>query len=592
MSHFKPSSRLSVLSMHFREDRPLPWMKESLQWLRQHRMVLPLNEALTTLDAPARNRSDIVSIIVDDATSTFLRHGWQFFKELGIPITVAVVPGLVPANTREHLIARVMRVAGHRYWLPHDAMRRRAWGWMGKHAPQSATARDSFSALFEAVSGLSESALVDLIRYLRCDEASSHAFMTWDELKSLGDTGLVQFAAHSMSHPAMSIADGKWLEWELRRPIELIEEKLGVRPDVFVYPYGRPSDSSPAISAALKASGYRCAFLAAPGTVRVTTDRYRMPRCSGEDESLFRLHASPREVEHRYDDGGALWRRGQTWVAQCAHAAEKYSQERLRSIKTLVRYGGNRFYCPCCEGHLRTLKPFTGVFSIKGMPVDCFTPNAICPSCGSAIRNRFLVTVLREHTPLFSSAAPCRLLHFAPEMSVARQLRRRPNLDYVTGDIEPSLYFADTLYIDATDIPFEDESFDVVISSHVLDAIPDDQRAISEIHRILRPDGWTLVAVPIYGDTTYEIKGADEAQRRQMYGIDTHARLNGLDFREKLVASGFSVETLCIDNVPGNYVDRSVQSPHIESDKYLFMCRKISTGSGGHAVHQGEERCR
>ena len=87
MSHFKPSSRLSVLSMHFREDRPLPWMKESLQWLRQHRMVLPLNEALTTLEAPVRNRSDIVSIIVDDATSTFLRHGWPFFRELGIPIT-------------------------------------------------------------------------------------------------------------------------------------------------------------------------------------------------------------------------------------------------------------------------------------------------------------------------------------------------------------------------------------------------------------------------------------------------------------------------------------------------------------------------
>ena len=46
------------------------------------------------------------------------------------------------------------------------------------------------------------------------------------------------------------------------------------------------------------------------------------------------------------------------------------------------------------------------------------------------------------------------------------------------------------------DIPFPDNSFDVVISSEVIEHTVDPQRAISEMHRVLKPGGLMVVTTP------------------------------------------------------------------------------------------------
>ncbi|HEV2451950.1 MAG TPA: class I SAM-dependent methyltransferase [Streptosporangiaceae bacterium] len=49
---------------------------------------------------------------------------------------------------------------------------------------------------------------------------------------------------------------------------------------------------------------------------------------------------------------------------------------------------------------------------------------------------------------------------------------------------------------DATAMPFPDATFDRVIAAEVLEHIPDDQRAMNEIARVLRPGGIAAVTVP------------------------------------------------------------------------------------------------
>ncbi len=49
---------------------------------------------------------------------------------------------------------------------------------------------------------------------------------------------------------------------------------------------------------------------------------------------------------------------------------------------------------------------------------------------------------------------------------------------------------------DATDLPFEDNSFDVVTMFDLLEHVPQDDRAINEARRVLRPGGWLLVSTP------------------------------------------------------------------------------------------------
>jgi SAM-dependent methyltransferase len=57
---------------------------------------------------------------------------------------------------------------------------------------------------------------------------------------------------------------------------------------------------------------------------------------------------------------------------------------------------------------------------------------------------------------------------------------------------------ASALVGNALRLPFGDESFDRVIASEVLEHIPDDTKAMSEIARVLKPGGTMAVTVPRY----------------------------------------------------------------------------------------------
>jgi SAM-dependent methyltransferase len=51
---------------------------------------------------------------------------------------------------------------------------------------------------------------------------------------------------------------------------------------------------------------------------------------------------------------------------------------------------------------------------------------------------------------------------------------------------------------DGTALPFGSDVFDRVIAAEVLEHIPDDQRALAEIARVLRPGGLLAVTVPAW----------------------------------------------------------------------------------------------
>jgi SAM-dependent methyltransferase len=69
---------------------------------------------------------------------------------------------------------------------------------------------------------------------------------------------------------------------------------------------------------------------------------------------------------------------------------------------------------------------------------------------------------------------------------------------------------------DALNLPFPDESFDVVIISEVMEHIHDDKGVLAEMVRVLRPGGRIAVTVPRYGpekvcwalsDAYHEVEG-------------------------------------------------------------------------------------
>jgi SAM-dependent methyltransferase len=57
---------------------------------------------------------------------------------------------------------------------------------------------------------------------------------------------------------------------------------------------------------------------------------------------------------------------------------------------------------------------------------------------------------------------------------------------------------------DAERLTYADASFDLVTHTEVLEHVSDDARALAELRRVLRPGGWMLFTVPLYGTTTVE----------------------------------------------------------------------------------------
>jgi SAM-dependent methyltransferase len=166
-------------------------------------------------------------------------------------------------------------------------------------------------------------------------------------------------------------------------------------------------------------------------------------------------------------------------------------------------------------------------------------PDCRCPTCGSLERHRIQWLFLREHTGLFTE--PTRLLHVAPEGSMGVRIRAMRNVDYLSADLDPSKAM---VKMDLTDIDMPDDSFDMILASHVLEHIPDDAAAMREMRRVLRKGGKAVLAVPMWGPATREdLSITDPAERRRLYGQDDHVRMYGYDrvFESRLEAAGFDV---------------------------------------------------
>lgn len=68
-------------------------------------------------------------------------------------------------------------------------------------------------------------------------ESTPCALMTWSEAEALRDAGM-EIGAHTLSHPHLSLLDPDQQSLEILGSVELIERRLGVRPEGLAYPGG------------------------------------------------------------------------------------------------------------------------------------------------------------------------------------------------------------------------------------------------------------------------------------------------------------------------------------------------------------------
>ena len=131
------------------------------------------------------------------------------------------------------------------------------------------------------------------------------------------------------------------------------------------------------------------------------------------------------------------------------------------------------------------------------------------------------------------------MLHIAPESALEPRLRRVVGKGYLTADLLNKRVMTE---LDITNIQYPDNHFDVIFCSHVLEHVQDDERGIRELSRVLNPDGWAILMVPIKEEMTFEDESVtDPKAREQIFGQADHVRVYGKDFIDRVQKNGFNV---------------------------------------------------
>jgi len=208
----------------------------------------------------------------------------------------------------------------------------------------------------------------------------------------------------------------------------------------------------------------------------------------------------------------------------------------VRPLLTLF-YKGSKFTDPIDNKSFRKLLPYG---------YDKQRQNALSPSTLSLERHRLLWLYLKNETTFFT--AKKKVLHMAPEQCFLKRFKKLKNLDYITADL-----FAPNVDVkaDILNLPFANNSFDIIFCNHVLEHIIDDKKAMQELYRVLKPNGFGIFQVPqdVNLEKTYEdFSITSKAERSKHFGQYDHVRIYGKDYFDKLRAVGFKVKEVNYSN--------------------------------------------
>ncbi len=231
----------------------------------------------------------------------------------------------------------------------------------------------------------------------------------------------------------------------------------------------------------------------------------------------------------------------------------------LYSRIKLKYYSGNNLYCPCCEHYFRRFFPHGSDLSSSRM----------CPNCGSLERHRLLLLYLFDKTNFFTEKI--KVLHFTPSYALEMRFKTMANLDYITTAL---VHPRAMIRMDITNIKFPDDNFDVILCYHILEHVKNDQRAMQELYRVLKPGGWAIIQVPIdfnLKNTLEDPNIISAKDREYYYGYRYHLRRYGRDYIEKLESIRFTVK---IDDFVNEINKESRKKLGLSENEKIICCFK------------------
>ncbi|HKV45917.1 MAG TPA: polysaccharide deacetylase family protein [bacterium] len=257
------STRVVVLCYHsihptgsFRSATPTLF-SQHLSWLKQHCSVVQFQRAARATEQP-HGSQPVVAITFDDGFADNYEYAFPLLQEHGVPATFFLTVGLLEKNPV--VLERL----------------RRLW-----RAP------------------------AEEIRPL-----------DWSAVREMCRAGMA-VGAHTYSHPNLARLDRHTAELEVRRPKEIIEDRLGEPVRLMAYPFGKPRcDFTSETVDVVSSVGYEYAAAVMWRGIRASDSHFRIPRFTCTRNSVQTLRD---QVSGAWDLLGA-WQerapRGVRWSAK------------------------------------------------------------------------------------------------------------------------------------------------------------------------------------------------------------------------------------------------------------------------------------
>ena len=261
------------------------------------------------------------------------------------------------------------------------------------------------------------------------------------------------------------------------------------------------------------------------------------------------------------------------WVRGRVALGARFSQENWQRFRT---YRHIRFRCNVCEASGTPFFDFPDLEVRRLHRIGELRETLQCRSCRSTMRHRTLAAAMlrslsqRLARPLASVRealaadwGDLRILDSDALSPIAALLK--PKLNYQVSSFVPGRPFGVELAprhwnVNLEKISFADASFDLVLTSDVMEHVRDSDAAHAEIHRILKPGGHYIFTVPYDPACATHIPLVDTSGSEDRFivppqyhgdplsgGIIAY-RVFGRGLLDDLAALGFEVEFLELDD--------------------------------------------
>lgn len=288
------------------DERVLDWSLHMPQdifrrvcaFLASNYNVISLQEMVRCMEAGENPHPNAIVLTFDDGYASNFHLAWPVLREFNLPATIFVTTGFLDG---------VERLWFQRLDLALGHTTQRAIEWEFEHGTESLPLgtreqrREALQRLLvefkrlpdedalneiariEPALGVKEPALDDLPAPMRP--------MTWDQLRMMTSSGLIDVGAHTHTHPILSRCTDAAMRAEVFTCRDRIAAELGAMPQAFCYPNGGAADYTQTTVDLVKEAGFKAACTMKSGRVETAVQLLELPRY-GAPESVWEAEAT------------------------------------------------------------------------------------------------------------------------------------------------------------------------------------------------------------------------------------------------------------------------------------------------------------